>query len=143
MNLLALDGPSVDGSLYTSVNRLARHAPAWLDHLLSGWSGYGLGLFALLMVLAWWRARAAGDDVRIARALAAPVVVCVVFLVDTGIKNAFHELRPCRALHAVTLEACPPPGDWSFPSNHATIAAAAAAALWLVDRRLAAIAAPA
>jgi undecaprenyl-diphosphatase len=39
-----------------------------------------------------------------------------------------------------TLEACPAPGDWSFPSNHAAIAAAAAVALLFVSRRLAVVA---
>ncbi|MEU1087754.1 phosphatase PAP2 family protein [Streptomyces sp. NPDC005576] len=143
MSPLALDGPSVDGSLYTSITGLAQRAPSWLDSLISAWSTYGLALFGLLMVAAWWRARKAGDPARTAMALAAPLVVCATFVVDTGIKSVFHEQRPCRALHAVTLEACPPPGDWSFPSNHATIAAATVAALWLVDRRMAAIAAPA
>lgn len=40
----------------------------------------------------------------------------------------------------ITLEACPAPGDWSFPSNHATLAAAAAVALWSVSARLGVIA---
>ncbi|MFD3498909.1 phosphatase PAP2 family protein [Streptomyces sp. NPDC058676] len=35
---------------------------------------------------------------------------------------------------APSLAACPPPGDWSFPSNHATIAGAAAVTLALVRR---------
>lgn len=40
-----------------------------------------------------------------------------------------------------TLETCPAPGDRSFPSNHAAIAAAAAVALLFVSRRLGAEAA--
>jgi membrane-associated phospholipid phosphatase len=51
------------------------------------------------------------------------------------------EDRPCRSLRVTTLEACPAPGDWSFPSNHAAIAAAAAVALLFVSRRLGAVAA--
>ena len=35
---------------------------------------------------------------------------------------------------ATPLVACPPHGDWSFPSNHATIAGAAAVALALAWR---------
>ncbi|MER5730295.1 phosphatase PAP2 family protein [Streptomyces sp. NPDC002138] len=143
MSLLALDGPAVDGNLYTWITDLARRAPSWADSLLSAWSTYGLALFGALMVFAWWRARSSADPARTARALAAPLVVVVAFLVDTGIKSVFREQRPCQTLHTMTLEACPPLGDWSFPSNHAAIAAAAAAALWLIDRRLAAIAVPA
>ncbi|MCF3184300.1 phosphatase PAP2 family protein [Streptomyces polychromogenes] len=140
---LALDGPAVDGNLYTRITGLAQRAPSWLDGLIAAWSTYGLGLFALLMVAAWWRSRAAADPARTARALAAPLVVVAAFLADTGIKSVFREQRPCQSLHTLTLEACPPLGDWSFPSNHAAIAAAATAALWVTDRRLAAIAVPA
>ncbi|MFE2874502.1 phosphatase PAP2 family protein [Streptomyces roseus] len=143
MSLLALDGPAVDGNLYTWLTGLAQRAPSRLDGLVTAWSTYGLALFAVLMVLAWWRARASAEAARTAMALAAPLVVVAAFLVDTGIKSVFREQRPCQTLHTVTLEACPPLGDWSFPSNHAAIAAAAATALWLTDRRLAAIAVPA
>ncbi|WP_371645085.1 phosphatase PAP2 family protein [Streptomyces sp. NBC_00597] len=140
--VIALDGPSVDGPLYTRITALAGRAPDWLDALVSGWSTYGLGLFGLLMAVAWWRARP-GRPGRTAMALAAPAVVVAAFLVDTLLKSLIREQRPCRTLHALTLEACPPPGDWSFPSNHAAIAAAAAAALWLTDRRIGALAVPA
>jgi undecaprenyl-diphosphatase len=37
----------------------------------------------------------------------------------------------------VTIAACPPVGDWSFPSNHSVIAAGAAATLVLIWRTLA------
>lgn len=94
------------------------------------------------MLVAWWRARP-GDAPRIAMALAAPVVVALAYTANTLIKAVVREQRPCLTLHTVTLETCPAPDDWSFPSNHAAIAAAAAAALWLVDRRLGVIAAPA
>ncbi|GGZ65104.1 phosphatase PAP2 family protein [Streptomyces subrutilus] len=140
---LALDGSSVDGDLYVWTTDLARRAPAPLDGLVSGWSTYGLALFAVLMLAAWWRARAAADPARTAMALAAPLVVSAAFLVDTGIKSVFREQRPCQTLHTLTLEACPPLGDWSLPSNHAAVAAAAATALWAVDRRIAALAVPA
>ncbi|MFI5761586.1 phosphatase PAP2 family protein [Streptomyces sp. NPDC051563] len=143
MSLLALDGPAVGGNLYTWLTDLAQQAPGWLDGLVTAWSTYGLALFALLMLVAWWRARAAADPARTAMVLAAPLVVVIAFLADTGIKSVFREQRPCQTLHTVTLEACPPLGDWSFPSNHAAIAAAAAAALWAADRRVAAIAVPA
>lgn len=44
---------------------------------------------------------------------------------------------------ADALAACPAPGDWSLPSNHASIAGAAAVALVLAWRRLAYVAVPA
>jgi undecaprenyl-diphosphatase len=56
--------------------------------------------------------------------------------VNSVLKLVVREDRPCQSLHVVTLEACPAPGDWSFPSNHTVIAAAAAVALFFVSRRI-------
>lgn len=135
----AFDGSGIDGSLYTDVTEEARHAPAVLNDAISAWTSYGLALFAVLMLLAWWRARRLDAPV-MARALAVPVVVVAVFGVDMVLKTLVQEDRPCRSLPgSFTLEACPAPGDWSFPSNHSVIAFSAAAALWMIDRRLGAI----
>lgn len=139
---LAYGGSSVDGGLYRSVTGLAQRSPAWLDSAVTLFSTYGLVLFAVLLLAAWWRARAAAPP-RTATALAAPLVVVVALLADNAFKSLVREVRPCRTLHTVTLEACPAPGDWSFPSNHAAIGAAAAVAVLLTDRRLAALAVPA
>ncbi|MFJ5233819.1 phosphatase PAP2 family protein [Kitasatospora sp. NPDC088391] len=139
--LLAYDGSGIDGGLYTRVNGWAEAAPHWLDQLVKTWSAFGLALFALLMLWAWWRARGEAAAA-MARALAAPVVVVVAYLVNSGLKSVVEEVRPCRQLpDTVTVETCPGATDWSFPSNHAVIAFAAAAALWIADRRLGRIAA--
>ncbi|MGD6740622.1 phosphatase PAP2 family protein [Streptomyces sp. BH106] len=137
--LAAFDGASVDGAAYSDVVRLAGRAPGWLDSTVALWSTYGLLLFAVLMVWAWWRARRVGPEAALT-ALAAPVLVLAAFAVDTLVKSVVREVRPCRSLHVATLEACPAPGDWSFPSNHAALAAAAAVALWFVSRRLGVVA---
>ncbi|MEV0090837.1 phosphatase PAP2 family protein [Streptomyces sp. NPDC050738] len=128
-----------DGGLYTRITDLAQHAPHWLDHLITYWSDYGLGLFAVLALATWWRARHDSAE-RMAAALAVPVIVVIAYLANDVVKSLFQEQRPCRTLHAVTLDSCPPLGDWSFPSNHAAIAAAAAVALAFAWRRLAAFA---
>ncbi|MET8081305.1 phosphatase PAP2 family protein [Streptomyces sp. NPDC005303] len=138
--LLAFDGAPVDGSAYTDVVDLAHRSPAWLDGLVSAWSTYGLSLFAVLMVVGWWRARHLGSREAVI-ALAAPVTVVVAYALDDALKLVVREDRPCRSLRVATLEACPAPGDWSFPSNHAATAAAAAVALLFVSRRLGALAA--
>lgn len=57
---LAYNGSSIDGGAYTSTVDLAHRAPAWLDSLISTWSSYGLALFAVLMLVGWWRARREG-----------------------------------------------------------------------------------
>ncbi|MEV7085957.1 phosphatase PAP2 family protein [Streptomyces sp. NPDC093085] len=131
-----------DDGLYTRVTGLAHRSPGWLDTAVSLWSLYGLALFALLLAAAWWRARAEDPD-RAAHALLAPVAVVAAFAVSSGLKVLLREERPCRSLPVVTVDACPALGDWSLPSNHATVAGAAAVALLLIDRRLAALAVPA
>ncbi|MEU0781622.1 phosphatase PAP2 family protein [Streptomyces sp. NPDC006173] len=137
--ILAFGGSSIDGSAYTDVVDLARESPSWLDSAVSAWSTYGLLLFAVLMVAGWWGARRVNPTAAV-RALAVPLVVVLAFGIDMVVKSLVREDRPCRGLKVSTLEACPAPGDWSFPSNHAAIAAAAAVALLFVGRRLGALA---
>ena len=137
--ILALDGSSLDGSAYADVVHLARRAPTWLNDTVLAWSTYGLALFALLMAIGWWRARRA-NAIASVTALSVPFVVVVAYVVDAALKLLVREDRPCQSLRVTTLEACPAPGDWSFPSNHAAIAAAAAVALLFVSRRLGAVA---
>lgn len=140
--LLASAATSLDGGLYTWITELAQRSPTALDSTIRLWSDFGLALFALLMLAAWWRSRS-DAPARLATALCAPLVVVAAYVANDLLKLAVHEQRPCQTLHAVTVEACPPLGDWSFPSNHAAIAAAAAVAILLTDRRLGAIAVPA
>ncbi|MEV8045272.1 MULTISPECIES: phosphatase PAP2 family protein [Streptomyces] len=135
----AFDGSRIDGTVYVDVVGAAHHAPSWLDRLVSGYSTYGLALFAVLMVIGWWQARHR-DAAQAVKALAAPVLTVLAFLASSLLKQAVQENRPCQSLHVITLEACPAVGDWSFPSNHATLAAAAAVALWFVSARLGVIA---
>ncbi|MFE3286858.1 hypothetical protein ACFXJJ_27645, partial [Streptomyces sp. NPDC059233] len=118
---LAYDGSAIDGPAYLEVVGLAHRAPGWVDGLITGWSDYGLGVFALLMLVAWWRARRAGTPAAVT-ALAVPLVTVLAFGVDSLLKLAVREDRPCERLHVLTLEACPASGDWSFPSNHAALA---------------------
>ncbi|GAA1404074.1 hypothetical protein GCM10009639_49720 [Kitasatospora putterlickiae] len=139
--LAVYDGSGIDGGLYRRVVGWADAAPHWFNRLVEVWSLLGLGLFALLMLAAWWRARGAGPAV-MARVLASPLAVLVAYAVNSGIKGLVEEVRPCAQLRMRdTLEACPVAGDWSFPSNHTVIAVAAAAALWFADRRIGAVAA--
>ncbi|MEU9242323.1 phosphatase PAP2 family protein [Streptomyces sp. NPDC048385] len=137
---LALDGSRIDGSLFTSVTDFARETP-WLNAPVALATNLGLAVFAVLMVIGWWRARRR-DDAAMAAALAAPVVVVAAFAVAEVIKKLVAEPRPCRALpHDFYVNSCPATTDYAFPSGHTTAAAATAAALFLLDRRLAAIAA--
>ncbi|MFI6320009.1 phosphatase PAP2 family protein [Nonomuraea sp. NPDC050556] len=95
----------------------------------------GLVLFAVLFVVAAWRAlkRPARD---LALVVAGAVGVTGAYVVSEVVKLLVKEERPCRG-GAATIVACPPTGDWSFPSNHAVIAGGAAGALVLAWRALA------
>ncbi|MFC9633790.1 phosphatase PAP2 family protein [Streptomyces mirabilis] len=137
---LAFDGSSVDGSLFTTVTDFARDTP-WLNTPVELWTNAGLGVFAVLMLMGWWNARRR-DARSMALALAAPVAVVAAFAVAEVAKKLVAEVRPCYSLpHAYLVDACPARTDYAFPSGHSTTAFAAVAALWLLDRRLSAIAA--
>ncbi|MEU9989174.1 phosphatase PAP2 family protein [Streptomyces sp. NPDC048045] len=137
--ILALTGSSVDGPLFRDVVELAHRAPGPLDGVVTVWSAYGAAVFALLMAVGWWQARRSGPLAGMT-ALAVPVAVLVAFCADAALKLLVRENRPCHGLPFPTLERCPGPGDWSFPSNHTAVAAAAAVALFFVSRRLGVIA---
>ncbi|MET8783260.1 MULTISPECIES: phosphatase PAP2 family protein [unclassified Streptomyces] len=137
---LAFDGSGVDGSLFTTVTGLARHTK-WLNAPLDLWTNAGLGVFAVLMVVGWWNARRR-DTHAMTLALAAPVAVVAAFAVAEAAKKMVAEVRPCYSMpHDYFVDACPARTDYAFPSGHSTTAFAAVAALWLVDRRLSAVAA--
>jgi membrane-associated phospholipid phosphatase len=121
-----------DSGAYRDMVALARHT-TWLNGVANRWSDYGLLLF---LVPAAYGFRRDGW-----RALWVPVAMVVAFALSALAKLAFAERRPCRALPSVghIVAACPPPGDYAFPSNHAVLAGAAAMAVWLLDRRLGAV----
>lgn len=126
---------SIDGHWYTTVVRFAKDTP-WLHGFLLAYTTYGLALFGVLLLLGWWRARAAQPRVMVV-ALWSPIAVLLAYGCSAAVKLDAAEPRPCRAITGpVTVEPCPPVTDYSFPSNHAVLAASAAVALWLVDRRL-------
>jgi membrane-associated phospholipid phosphatase len=98
-------------------------------------------LGALLLAAAAGRLRHRRDR---ALALVAPLAVLLAYGSSEWIKTLFDAERPCRTVVDVAIVAasCPPTGDWSFPSNHATIAGGAATATVLLSHRLGLLAAP-
>ncbi|WP_093803389.1 phosphatase PAP2 family protein [Streptomyces sp. Wb2n-11] len=128
--------------LYRGVTAFARTTPSWVRHLAEVWTEAGILLFGLLFAVAWWRARN-GDARAVAPAVLAPLATAAAYGASELLKTVADEERPCRAVAnaAASLVPCPPSGDWSFPSNHATIAGAAAVGLAVAWRRLASLAA--
>ncbi|WKV72597.1 phosphatase PAP2 family protein [Streptomyces sp. PCS3-D2] len=130
--------------LYRTVTGFAHSAPLWVQRAFELWTGYGLWLFGALLAALWWRARGRGDARAVALALLAPTATVVAYAASEAVKATVDEERPCRAVAgaAASLVGCPPPGDGSFPSNHAAIAGAAAVALVMAARRLAPLVVP-
>lgn len=128
---------TIDSDLYRSILQFAHDTPSWFQHLMEVWTELGLLLFAVLFVVAWGRARR-GDPRAFAVAVLAPLATGVAYVCSELAKSGIDEERPCRAVSGALppLVDCPVYGDWSFPSNHATIAAAAAVGLALAWPRL-------
>ncbi|MET9773321.1 phosphatase PAP2 family protein [Streptomyces sp. NPDC006367] len=124
-----------DDELYRDITGFAHDTPTWVQHAAEVWTEAGILLFGALFVLAWWRSRH-GSIQAFAIAALAPVATAVAYVCSELLKSGFTEERPCRAVAGAvpSLAACPPAGDWSFPSNHATIAGAFAVALVAVRR---------
>ncbi|MFI1869865.1 phosphatase PAP2 family protein [Streptomyces jumonjinensis] len=123
---------SITRGLYRDIADFADSTPPWVQGLAELWTEAGLLLFGALFLAAWWRARG-GSTSDIALAVLAPLATVAGYAVSESLKSVFDEERPCRTVTeaAASLAACPPTGDWSFPSNHASIAGAAAVALAL------------
>jgi membrane-associated phospholipid phosphatase len=116
------------------VNDFARRTP-WLHGPVTAYAKYGVVLFGVLLVLAWWQARSERDPLRVARALLAGVGVLLAVAVNQPIVHGVNEKRPFAQLpHVLMLVSRS--ADASFPSDHATMAGAAAVGLFLVNRRL-------
>jgi undecaprenyl-diphosphatase len=131
-------GTSADVALFQDVNDFARDTP-WLRPAAVTYAGYGLAVFALLLLAAWWWARGRGPATVAASvwAGAAPVIALVA---NQPLVGAVHEARPYTALPGILVLA-QRSADFSFPSDHAAMAGAAATGLWLACRRLAVVAA--
>lgn len=127
----------LDDRILLAVNGFARHT-GWLHGPVYGYATYGIALFAVLLLVGVWRARNGSD-----RALAAAVWACLGTLLAVGLNQplvaAFAEARPYTT-HPHLLVLATRSTDFSFPSDHAVMAGAAAAGLWLVSRTLGAIA---
>lgn len=124
--------PHLD-SLFLSVNDFARSTPA-LHVPATAYAKYGVLACAALMVIGWWLARSRGPRI-MAAALLAPVTTVIAYGVQQVIVAIVAEPRP-YTVHPDALLLVARNADPSFPSVHACAVAAAAAALFLVNRWL-------
>jgi membrane-associated phospholipid phosphatase len=128
----------MNGWGFEQVNGFAKATP-WLHAVIVGYANYGVLLFVGLFVAGWWTARRSGQVAPMAAVVCAVAATLLAIAVNQPIVAAAHEARP-YATHAGILVLAHRGTDFSFPSDHAVMAGAAAAGLWFVSRRLAIVA---
>jgi len=123
--------------LYLDVNHFAVRT-LWAHGFMAGYSHLaGIGLLALLLLIAWWRARSQSNPQRqVARVLwAAAGTALAEGISHYVLKPLFAERRPYLTLAHVEVLLTRTHG-YSFPSGHGTIAGAVIVGLWLSRQRL-------
>lgn len=132
-------GAGTGNGLYDAVIKFAASTPSWMQSLGAAFTKAGLLIIAVLYLVTWWRARGRGpgNAREVALAILAPLATGVAYIISEVVKTVVGEDRPCRGLPGTaTVVECPAVGDWSMPSNHATIAAAGAVGLIFAWRKL-------
>ncbi|WP_340540986.1 phosphatase PAP2 family protein [Nocardioides sp. GXZ039] len=127
-------GGTTEERWFGAVNDLSRDTP-WLHEAARLFAEYGVVLFGALLLLSWWWARRGGDVRQVSAALWAPLGVLIAVGVNQLLGAAVAEPRPYTALPGV-LVLVPRSTDYAFPSDHAVMAGAVAAGVWLAHRRL-------
>ncbi|AXG78726.1 phosphatase PAP2 family protein [Streptomyces paludis] len=137
---LVLDGSNPDVSLLYDINGLAKDAPSWFDRAMEFTGEYGIMIALVLLVLcAWWSVRRAGsaeDSVTgVAGLLWAPLAAGVALLVNIPIRGFVERPRPFvdhKGLEVLVTGKT----DYSFVSDHATMAMAIGVGVFIVHRKL-------
>jgi undecaprenyl-diphosphatase len=132
-----LGNHAFDDGLFLDANEFARDT-GWLHGAAKAYASYGVVLFAVLLLAGWWVSRPRGARAT-AAALWAGGGTLLAVLVNQPLVHHFHEARPYTAHHHLLVLASRS-ADYSFPSDHATMAGAVTAGLFLVSRRLGVIA---
>ncbi len=127
----------MDERLFDAVNHFTRATP-WLHTMVNGYASYGVSAFALLLLAGWWTARRSAEPARMAAVLSAGAAVLLAVAVNQPIGSLVARPRPYTT-HPAALVLAHRTSDFSFPSDHATMAGAATVGLLLVSRRLGAI----
>ncbi|MFI9629078.1 phosphatase PAP2 family protein [Streptomyces sp. NPDC052042] len=136
---LALDGSNPDVRLLYEINGLAKAAPAWFDRIMEFVGEYGIMLGMVLVVLwCWWSVRRRGTAEDAVSAVAgivwAPLAAGIALLVNIPIRGFVERQRPFRE-HTGLEVLVEGKNDFSFVSDHATMAMALAVGLFVVNRK--------
>ncbi|MGW6983731.1 phosphatase PAP2 family protein [Streptomyces sp. NPDC054932] len=142
---LTTGGPNVDVSLLYEINGAARHAPAWLDRVVSLAGEYGILLALVLLVLWCWRGARRQDDAPAVDTFAAlvwaPLAAALALLVNVPLREFVGRSRPFVQHQGLQVL---DPGfgfglgrtEFSFVSGHTTLAMALGVGLFVANRRI-------
>ncbi|MGW2558514.1 phosphatase PAP2 family protein [Streptomyces sp. NPDC001514] len=137
---LALDsGSNPDVGLLHDINGLARSAPAWFDRVMAFVGEYGIMLAMVLVVLwCWWSVRRRGTEEESVAAMAglvwAPLAAGLALLVNIPIRGFVERPRPFLDHEGIEV-LVGGKTDFSFVSDHATMAMALGVGLFVAHRR--------
>jgi len=125
----------MDASLFRSINRFADRTP-WLHAVATTYATWGIGLFAVLLLVAWWDARSAdAPAVAVAAVVWAGMASLLGALAVQLIGAPIDRARPTATLSGTHLLIAGTK-DFSFPSDHTTAAAAIAVGLLVAGSQL-------
>ncbi|MFG2501569.1 phosphatase PAP2 family protein [Streptomyces sp. NPDC048441] len=132
-------GSNPDVSLLYDINGLAEDSPALLAKSMEFVGEYGLLLaLVLLVVWCWWGQRKRGklDDAAssVAAVVWAPLAAGIAVLVNVPIRGFVERPRPFK-VHDGLEVLVKGKTDFSFVSDHATLAMALGAALFVANRK--------
>ncbi|MFE7585022.1 phosphatase PAP2 family protein [Streptomyces gardneri] len=136
---LASDGANPDVSLLYDINGLAKAAPPWFDRVMEFVGEYGIMLGMVLVVLwCWWSVRRSGtlaDSVSAVAGLVwAPLAAGVALLVNIPIRGFVERPRPFNDHQGLEVLVAGKT-DFSFVSDHATMAMALGVGLFVANRK--------
>lgn len=123
----------MDGTLFGWINRLADRT-GWAHGIFKANAGYGIVLFAGLLVVAYLDGRHHADLTAVAGSVWAAIAAMVALGVGQIIGRAVGRARPYEAMSNVHL-LVDKTTDFSLPSDHATAAGAVAVGLLFANRR--------
>ncbi len=125
----------IDRNLYRAINRLADHT-GWAHGIVRIYAKDGIVVFAVLLLAAWWFGRTSLTPIQsVAKAVWAGAGALLALAINQPIGSAISRARPYTTIANMHL-LVDKTKDFSFPSDHATIAGAVAAGVLLVNRRL-------
>ncbi len=132
----------MDTRLYLDLNRFARRT-GWAHGVMHAYALYlGVALLAAAALLAYWRARGAwfgeSSSRRVAATLWTPLAALAALGISQPIGHAVGRVRPYDVLAHVEV-LVPKAHDFTFPSDHASVAGAVIAGLWLSRQRAVAV----